>query len=67
MLAATTASSPSWLWYATRGLGAVTLIVLTCTAVLGIVTATRWIGESTPGFVAADLHRRGFEYGGRTG
>jgi sulfoxide reductase heme-binding subunit YedZ len=57
MLAATAASSPSWLWYATRGLGAATLIVLTCTVVLGIVTATRWIGQSTPGFVAADLHR----------
>jgi len=57
LLAATAASSPSWFWYATRGLGAATLIVLTCTVVLGIVTATRWIGQSTPGFVAADLHR----------
>jgi methionine sulfoxide reductase heme-binding subunit len=57
MLAAAAASSPSWLWYATRGLGAATLIVLTLTVVLGIVTATRWIGRSTPGFVAADLHR----------
>ncbi len=57
MVAAAAASSPSWLWYATRGLGAATLIVLTCTVVVGIVTATRWIGQSTPGFVAADLHR----------
>jgi methionine sulfoxide reductase heme-binding subunit len=57
MLAATAASSPSWFWYATRGLGAATLIVLTFTVVLGIVTATRWIGQATPGFVAADLHR----------
>ena len=55
--AAAAASNPSWFWYATRGLGAATLIVLTCTVVLGIVTATRWIGQSTPGFVAADLHR----------
>lgn len=31
--------------------------MLTGTVVLGIVTATRWIGESTPGFVTADLHR----------
>jgi sulfoxide reductase heme-binding subunit YedZ len=31
--------------------------VLTGTVVLGIVTATRWIGETTPGFVAADMHR----------
>ncbi|HEY1419814.1 MAG TPA: hypothetical protein VGG90_03800 [Candidatus Dormibacteraeota bacterium] len=57
LLALAAASNPSWFWYATRGLGAATLIVLTCTVVLGIVTATRWIGESTPGFVAADLHR----------
>src|SRR4029077_12426103 len=54
---AAAASSPSWLWYATRGLGTTTLIVLTITVVLGIVTATRWVGESTPGFVAADMHR----------
>jgi sulfoxide reductase heme-binding subunit YedZ len=57
LVAAAAASNPSWFWYATRGLGAATLIVLTCTVVLGIVTATRWIGQSTPGFVTADLHR----------
>jgi sulfoxide reductase heme-binding subunit YedZ len=50
-------SSPSWYWYATRGLGTATLIVLTGTVVLGIVTATRWIGVKVPGFVAADMHR----------
>ena len=55
--AAATASSPSWFWFATRGLGTATLIVLTGTVVLGIVTSTRWIGESTPAFVAADMHR----------
>lgn len=55
--AAAAASSPSWFWYATRGLGTATLIVLTGTVVLGIVTSTRWIGESTPAFVAADVHR----------
>jgi sulfoxide reductase heme-binding subunit YedZ len=54
---AAAANEPSWLWYATRGLGTATLIVLTGTVVLGIVTATRWIGESTPAFVAADIHR----------
>jgi sulfoxide reductase heme-binding subunit YedZ len=54
---AAAANSPSWLWYATRGLGTATLIVLTGTVVLGIVTSTRWIGESTPAFVAADVHR----------
>jgi sulfoxide reductase heme-binding subunit YedZ len=55
--AAAAADSPSWYWYATRGLGAATLVVLTGAVVLGIVTATRWIGETTPGFVAADMHR----------
>lgn len=57
LLAAGAATQPSWFWYATRGLGAATLVVLTCSVVLGIVTATRWVGESTPGFVAADVHR----------
>ncbi len=57
MLAAATAIEPSWLWYATRGLGAATLLILTCTVVLGIVTSTRWVGRSTPAFVTADLHR----------
>ncbi len=56
-LLAAAASEPSWLWYATRGLGAATLIVLTLTVVLGIVTATRWFGRWTPAFVTADLHR----------
>ena len=55
--AAAAGDSPSWYWYATRGLGASTLLVLTGTVVLGIVTATRWIGQTTPGFVAADMHR----------
>lgn len=56
-LAASVASQPSWYWYATRGLGTATLIVLTTTVVLGIVTSTRWFGESTPGFVLPALHR----------
>ncbi len=55
MAAATT--QPSWYWYATRGLGATTLVFLTATVVLGILSATRWSGEATPGFVAVDLHR----------
>jgi DMSO/TMAO reductase YedYZ heme-binding membrane subunit len=55
--AAVTATGPSWYWYATRGLGVSTLVVLTLVVVLGIVTAVRWIGDATPGFVAAELHR----------
>jgi len=57
LAAAASSSGPSWLWYATRGLGLATLIVLTATVVLGIMTSVRWIGETTPGFVAAELHR----------
>jgi methionine sulfoxide reductase heme-binding subunit len=58
-LVAATASTtgPSWFWYATRGLGVATLIVLTTTVVLGIGTAVRWSDKATPGFVVADLHR----------
>jgi len=59
LLAATAASSsnPSWLWYATRGLGVSTLIVLTAAVVVGIATTLRWETQSTPRFVTADLHR----------
>jgi sulfoxide reductase heme-binding subunit YedZ len=57
LAAAAAAAEPSWLWYATRGLGVATLIVLTGTVVLGVVTARGWTGERTPAFVAADLHR----------
>jgi sulfoxide reductase heme-binding subunit YedZ len=55
--ASATTTGPSWFWYATRGLGIATLIVLTATVVLGIGTAMRWSAESTPGFVLANLHR----------
>jgi sulfoxide reductase heme-binding subunit YedZ len=55
--AAAAAESPSWFWYATRGLGTATLIVLTGTVVLGIVTSTGWTGKYTPAFVPADVHR----------
>lgn len=51
------AVGPSWYWYATRGLGIATLIVLTVSLVLGIGTAVGWGGPATPRFVAADLHR----------
>ncbi|HYM66611.1 MAG TPA: hypothetical protein VEW68_04920, partial [Patescibacteria group bacterium] len=57
LLLAAASSGPSWLWYATRGLGTVTLVLLTSTVVLGIGTAGRWREEVTPGFVVANLHR----------
>jgi sulfoxide reductase heme-binding subunit YedZ len=57
LIATSSAAGPSWYWYATRGFGTATLIVLTATVVLGIATAVRWSDEATPGFVVADLHR----------
>ena len=57
LAAAVSTTGPSWYWYATRGLGVSTLIVLTGTVVIGIVTAVRWSGQTTPAFVAADIHR----------
>ena len=37
--AAAATTGPSWFWFATRGLGIATLIILTATVVLGIGTA----------------------------
>jgi methionine sulfoxide reductase heme-binding subunit len=51
------AVGPSWYWYATRGLGVASLILLTATAVLGIGTAQRWSGRGSPTFVLALVHR----------
>lgn len=55
--AATTAAGPSPLWYATRGAGVTTLVLLTVTVVLGVGTALHWEGPATPRFVTAGLHR----------
>jgi methionine sulfoxide reductase heme-binding subunit len=50
------ASTPA-LWYLTRGSGAVTLVLLTATVVLGITTSTRWASPRWPRFVTEGLHR----------
>jgi predicted ferric reductase len=49
--------SNSVLWYATRGAGAVTLVLLTAVVVLGILSALRAQSEKWPGFLTAGLHR----------
>lgn len=49
-------STPSPLWFATRGAGAVTLLLLTTVVVLGIATTTRQHGERWPRFLSARLH-----------
>jgi sulfoxide reductase heme-binding subunit YedZ len=47
----------SVLWYATRGAGAVSLILLTSVVVLGILSALRWGAKAWPRFLTTGLHR----------
>lgn len=55
MIAAATASRA--VWYLTRGTGAVSLVLLTGTAVLGVTNSVRWSPPRTPRFVVQYLHR----------
>src|SRR5205085_11050222 len=48
---------PSALWYATRGTGAVALVLLTVSVVLGIGELRAWRPAGAPGFAVAALHR----------
>jgi predicted ferric reductase len=45
------------LWYATRGAGAVTMILLTSVVVLGILSTLRLRSQSWPRFLTTGLHR----------
>jgi methionine sulfoxide reductase heme-binding subunit len=47
----------SVLWYATRGAGAVSLVLLTSVVVLGILSALRWGAKAWPRFLTTGLHR----------
>jgi len=49
--------STTYLWYATRGAGAVSLLMLTGVVVLGIVSAMRWQTASWPRFLTTGFHR----------
>ncbi|HKB18356.1 MAG TPA: ferric reductase-like transmembrane domain-containing protein [Candidatus Dormibacteraeota bacterium] len=49
--------SNSILWYTTRGAGAVTLILLSCVVVLGILSTLRVQSSSWPRFLTIGLHR----------
>jgi sulfoxide reductase heme-binding subunit YedZ len=51
------ATSVSALWLLTRGAGAVSLLLLTATLVLGIVDVTRWRTRGWPRFVIDAIHR----------
>jgi sulfoxide reductase heme-binding subunit YedZ len=52
------AAAPSPLWYLSRGTGAVALVLLSITVMLGITGTLRWRpGTRTPRFVVDGLHR----------
>src|ERR1700682_6448017 len=57
LTAVISASNPSPLWFATRGAGVVTQVLLTGVVILGIATSLRVEGKRTPRFVTAALHR----------
>ena len=44
------------LWFASRGSGIVSLILLTAVTVLGLISVVRWQRPTWPRFVTADLH-----------
>ena len=48
---------PSALWYATRGTGAMTLVLLTASVVLGIGEVRAWRPGGAPRFAIAAMHR----------
>jgi sulfoxide reductase heme-binding subunit YedZ len=48
--------SDQLLWFATRGTGIVSLILLTGVAVLGLLSVTGWQRPGWPRFLSADLH-----------
>lgn len=52
-----TAHGPSALWYATRGTGAIALVLLTAAVALGIGEVRAWRPAGTPRFAVAALHR----------
>ena len=57
MSIAVAASGPTAMWYLTRGSGAVALVLLTASAVLGTLDVRRWRAEGWPRFVVAAIHR----------
>ena len=52
-----TGHGPSVLWYATRGTGAITLLLLTASVVLGVGEVRAWRPAGTPRFAVAAMHR----------
>jgi DMSO/TMAO reductase YedYZ heme-binding membrane subunit len=56
-MTAAVSHGPSALWYATRGAGATTLVLLTISVVLGICEVRRWQPGGVPRFAIAAMHR----------
>ena len=56
-LTALAAHGPSTLWYATRGAGAVSLVLLTLSVALGVAETRMWAPARAPRFTIAALHR----------
>jgi hypothetical protein len=54
---AAAAHGPSALWYATRGAGATTTVLLTASVVLGIAEERGWRPGGSPRYAVAALHR----------
>jgi sulfoxide reductase heme-binding subunit YedZ len=57
VIAAAASHGPSALWYATRGAGATTTVLLTASVVLGIVEERGWRPARAPRYAVAALHR----------
>ena len=51
------ASNGQALWYLTRGSGAVALLLLTVSVLLGVANTTRWKTHNWPRFIVYGLHR----------
>jgi Ferric reductase like transmembrane component len=50
-------SNPSPFWYAARGAGVVSLVLLTAVMVFGILLTVRWSTEKWPRFLSQTMHR----------
>ena len=57
MIPLATASGPSIYWYLTRSTGAVAMLLLTISIVLGVLDVQRWSTPRWPRFVIDSLHR----------
>jgi sulfoxide reductase heme-binding subunit YedZ len=51
------ASSSQLLWYATRGMGVASLLLLTASVALGVVATVGWRATTWPRFATTGLHR----------